>query len=229
MKHFLVLALGVFSLAQISFAGALAGKAVFKGTAPKAVAIKMNADPVCAKANTGKTINKEDVVLGAGGSLENVVVYVKEGLKGAAPAAAATPVTLDQVGCMYRPHIAVLRTNQPLKIVNSDPTMHNVHSFPKANPGFNVGMATKGQTVEKKFAKPEQMIRVKCDVHGWMSSYIGVFDHPYFAVTDASGAFSIKDLPAGEYTVEAWHEKLGTKSQKVTVTDAGGSLEVTFN
>ena len=214
-------------LSSFAYAGALSGSVKTTKPAPKAEAIKMSADPVCAKENAGKQVMKEDVVVGAGGTLANVFVYVKEGVK-SPPAAPATPVSFDQKGCTYTPHVFGIRVGQPLKIINSDPVLHNVHSMAKSNAGFNMGMATKGQVIEKKFTKPEVLVKIKCDVHGWMTAYVGVVDHPYFAVTDKQGNFSIDGLPAGEYTVEAVHEKFGAKTAKVTVTDAGGKTEFSF-
>jgi uncharacterized protein (DUF2141 family) len=106
---------------------------------------------------------------------------------------------------------------QSLDILNSDPTLHNIHSLPEKNEQFNLGMPVQGMKYTKKFDKPEVMIRIKCDVHGWMGAYCGVLPHPFFAVSAADGSFTIKDLPAGTYTIEAWHEKLGTQKSKVTV------------
>ncbi len=219
--------LGAFALP--AFGANLAGKAVFKGKAPAQANVKMDADPVCKKANA-KPVPKGDVVVSAKGDLANVFVYVKESVKKEAiPAEKPAPIVFDQAGCVYNPHVFGVRTGQTIQILNSDPTLHNVHAMPKTNPGFNMGMATKGQKIEKSFAKPETMIRVKCDVHGWMTAYVGVLDHPWYAVTDANGSFSIANLPNGEYTLEAWHEKLGTKTAKVTVTDAGAAAPVEFS
>ncbi len=209
---------------SLATAGSLTGKATFKAAPPKRDAIKMNADPVCAKENAGKTILKEDVIVNNGG-LANVFVYVKEGFKGTPPPAPTTAAVFDQHGCMYAPHVMGIRVGQPLKVLNSDPTLHNVNAQAKVNSKFNKGMPTKGGSFEQKFTKPETMVKVKCDVHGWMNAYIGVLDHPFFAVTDGNGAFEIKDLPDGEYTIEAWHEKLGTKTAKVKV---GAPAEVAF-
>ncbi len=227
MKHMNVVALLV-AIAFPAIGANLTGKAVFKGTAPKAENIKMDADNVCKKAHTAP-VPKGDVVVSSKGELANVFIYVKEGVKKESiPADKPAAITFDQHGCMYTPHVFGVRVGQGIKILNSDPTLHNVHALPKSNAGFNMGMATKGQTIEKSFTKPETMVRIKCDVHGWMTAYVGVLDHPYFGVSDANGGFSIANLPAGEYTLEAWHEKLGTKTAKVTVTDAGASAPVEF-
>lgn len=122
----------------------------------------------------------------------------------------------DQVGCVYKPHVLGIMVGQELEILNSDPTLHNVHSLSKANTSFNQAMPMKGMKLTKKFDKVETF-KVKCEVHPWMGAYIGVFNHPYFAVTDDNGNYTIKGLPAGEYTIETWHEKYGTQTMKVSV------------
>ena len=207
-------------------AATFTGKALYKGKPIKANPIQMKADPNCLKETGGKTVLDEAVVV-TGDKLANVFVYVKEG-KGGAPAP-TEPVTFDQRGCHYNPHVVGLRVGQPLKILNSDGTSHNVHSMAKGNTPFNAAMPTKGMTIEKKFTKPEQMVKVKCDIHGWMVAHIGVMDHPFFAVSGTDGAFTIKDLAPGEYTLVAWHEKLGTKEEKIKVTDAGIEKPVEFS
>ncbi len=204
------------------------GKVTFKGAVPKAAAIKMNADPVCVKENAGKTVTAEDTLVGTGGGLANVFVYVKDGVKGTVPPAPTEAVTFDQKGCHYTPHVFGIRVGQTLKIVNSDPTMHNVNAMAKVNSKFNQGMPTKGQVSEKKFTKPEVLVKFKCDVHGWMNGYAGVVENPYYGISDTTGSFTLKDLPPGEYTVEAVHEKLGTKTAKVTVTPTGTAAPVDF-
>lgn len=228
MKALTVVA--VFVAATMAQAANVTGKVAFKGAAPKAEAIKMNADPVCVKEHAGKKVNKEDIVVNSNGTLANAFVYVKDGVKKESiPADTGTPATFDQKGCMYSPRVVGVRVGQKLKIINSDPTMHNVHSLSKTNPGFNSAMPTKGQIIEKDFKKAEFPIKVKCDVHGWMLGYIGVMEHPYFSVSDSTGNFSIPNLPAGDYTLEAWHEKLGTKTAQVKVTAAGAApVEFTF-
>jgi plastocyanin len=226
------LALSAMILSGLSHGATVTGKIAFTGKAPKPTEIKMNADPGCVKANPGK-VYSEDFVVNSNGTLANVFVYVKEGVKKeTVPPAPATPVEFDQKGCRYTPHVFGVRVNQTVKVINSDPFLHNVNAVAKESSNkFNNAMPKQGQVIEKKFTKPETMVRVKCDVHGWMVAYIGVLDHPYFAVSDQTGAFSIKDLPPGDYTIEAWHEnkKLGAKTQKVTVTDAGATVDFTFN
>ncbi|MBI3010751.1 MAG: carboxypeptidase regulatory-like domain-containing protein, partial [Candidatus Omnitrophica bacterium] len=140
---------------------------------------------------------------------------------GASPAASAPtqPVTLDQNGCWYTPHVFGIQANQPLEIVNSDATLHNVNAKPTTNQPFNIAQPVKGMKTTKKFTKPEIMVKFKCNVHPWMSAYAGVVNHPYFAVSDEQGAFSITGLPAGTYELEAWHEKFGTQTQTLTVAE----------
>jgi plastocyanin len=195
----------------------ITGKITFDGEVPIAEKIKMTADAFCTKAH-GSEVAKEDLVVGPDKGLQHVFVYVKEGIKGTYPVP-TTPAQIDQQGCMYKPHVFGLVAGQPLEILNSDATLHNIHALPEKNEAFNLGMPVQGMKYTKKFDKPEVMVKIKCDVHGWMLSYAGVLPHPFFGVTGADGTFTIKDLPPGTYTVEAWHEKLGTQTQQVTVGD----------
>lgn len=195
----------------------LKGHITLQGQVPKNTAIKMDADPVC-KGQHSTEVMSQDYIVGAAGELTNVFVYVKSGVSGVSPVPADT-IVFDQKGCEYYPHVFGMRVGQPLAIVNSDQTLHNVHPQPKNSAGFNLGMPKQGMRITKTFSAPEVMVKIKCDVHSWMSAYAGVLDHPFFAVTGKDGNFSIGPLPAGTYTVEAWHEKLGTMTQTVTVAD----------
>lgn len=223
MKYFLIILL---SASQLLRAGDVQGEVNLLSKAPKRKVIRMNADPVCVKQNKGKSVYFEDIVVGEKNRLAHVFVYLKEGSK-IAPKSPQKPdpVTLDQRGCIYIPHVWGVLVNQPFTILNSDPTLHNVHSLAKQNANFNVGMAIQGQKIEKKFAKPETMIRIKCDVHPWMGTYVGVMDHPYFVTTDLKGSFEFKQIPSGTYTLVSWHEKLGEKTQTIKVP-AEGVLKV---
>lgn len=203
----------------------ITGTVLFEGAPPAPAKVAMDADPVCQMQHSGKGQMTEDVVA-TDGKLQHVFVYVKSGLHGAFPSP-ATPAKLDQQGCWYAPRVVGVQTNQPLEIVNSDGTLHNVNAKPTINQPFNVAQPVQGMKTTKKFAKPEIGITVKCNVHPWMKAYIHVVDHPFFSVTDASGAFSLKGLPAGTYTLEAWQEKLGTATQEVTV-GAGETKSVQF-
>jgi plastocyanin len=210
-----------------SKAGSLEGRVTLDGTPPANPPIKMSADPFCIGKNpNGATF--ENFVVTSGG-LENVFVYVKDGLGNYYFEAPAEPVKLDQQGCRYQPHVLGIRTGQTLEIVNSDETMHNVHALPNANREFNLGQAIQHQTDKRTFSAKEVMVPFKCDVHGWMHAYIGVLDHPYFAVTHDGGKFELKNLPPGTYTVEAWHEKLGAQTQTVTIAEKqAAQLNFTF-
>jgi plastocyanin len=196
-------------------AGTLTGRVLFDGPAPQNAPIKMSADPVCIQANpngaTADTFAVND------GGLDNVFVYVKDGLGNYYFDTPTEAVKLDQHGCRYVPHVFGIRVGQPLEIVNSDSTLHNVHAMPQANQEFNFPQQIQGMKTRKTFTAREVMVRFKCDVHGWMNAYAGVMDHPYFAVTTSGGRFELKNLPAGTYTIEAWHERLGTQPLKVTI------------
>jgi plastocyanin len=207
--------------------GSISGTVGFTGEAPQRRALKMSADPACEAANAGKTRLGEAMVINDG-KVQNVFVYVKDGLGDAKFDVPAEPVEMDQNGCMYTPHVVGAMAGQTIVIKNSDATLHNVHSLPENSKPFNSAMPMKGMTIKKKFSEPEVMVRMKCDVHPWMSAYIGVLPHPFYSVSAEDGTFKIDGLPAGTYTIEAWHEKLGTQTQSVTVGD-GGSATADFS
>jgi plastocyanin len=208
-----------------SKAGNVVGRVVFEGTPPVNPPIDLAADPYCAGQNPGGA-KLENVVV-ANGGLENVFVYVKDGLGDYGFDVPAESVKLDQVGCQYRPHVLGVRVGQKLVIANSDETLHNVHAMGKANGEWNKGQALKNMSDAKVFKAREVMVAFKCDVHNWMRAYVGVMEHPYFAVTHDGGTFELKNLPAGTYTIEAWHEKLGTQTQSVTLGEKE-SKQVSF-
>ncbi len=205
----------------------IAGRVTFTGEAPERQEINMASDSVCVAKGRGKL--REDVVPGPDGGLQNVFVRVVGPIGDRVFAPPATPVTLDQDGCAYTPRVLGVQVHQLLEIVNSDPTMHNVHTVPARNKPFNVGMATQGQRIRKFFASPEVMVRVKCDLHNWMVAWVGVVEHPFFAVSGSDGSWSIEGLPAGTYTIEAWHEVFGTKRAEVTLAESErASLDFNF-
>lgn len=193
--------------------GSIAGVVNYANGDPDTV-IAMDADPVCIGLHTEDA--KTESVVGDEGQLANVFVYIKSGLSGSY-AASGDAVVMNQEGCMYTPHVSGVQVGQTVVIRNSDPTLHNVHALPAANAEFNKGQPFQDMEFEHTFDTAEVMVRFKCDVHPWMSSYMGVVDHPFFAVSSTDGSYSIEGVPAGTYTVEAWHETLGTQTMEVTV------------
>ena len=212
---------------KIVEAAVLSGKVMFEGTAPQLEKAKADADPAC-QAMHPEGITMEDAVVNSNGALKNVFVYIKGGLAGKTFQVPKTAVVLDQKGCHYEPHVLGIQVNQPFDILNSDDTLHNVHALPKNSKEFNLGMPIKGMKLTKTFTAPEVMVKFKCEVHPWMTGYIGVLDHPFYSVTNEEGAFIIKDLPAGEYELSSWHEKYGTLSQQITLTSAEETKELTL-
>jgi len=200
-----------------STAGSITGMVALDGAAPKNAPIRMNADPICLREVKTPQFMETFEVGGDGKSLANVFVYVKDGLGNYVYDTPTEPAVIDQKECRYHPHVFGMRVGQPLQILNSDPTLHNIHATPKLNTEFNTGQPIQGMKTNHTFDKPEIMVPFKCDVHGWMNAYVGVLPHPYFAVTDGSGKFTLNTLPAGTYTIEAWHERLGPQSQQVTI------------
>jgi plastocyanin len=206
--------------------GSVTGGVKFDGVAPKPKKINMASEPACAAAHPGGVVDPE-VVVDAKNNLANVIVYVKEGLGDRAFDTPKQAAELDQQGCMYVPHIVAVMTGQSITVKNADQTTHNIHPSPKNNREWNKSQAAGAPDITDVFAREEVAIPVKCNVHPWMKSYIAVFKHPYFAVSGADGSFTIKDLPPGTYTLEAWHEKYGTSDQTVTI-GAKEAKTVTF-
>ncbi len=195
----------------------ITGNVFFEGHVPALSQVKMNADPVCMSLHK-EPVTSDDLLV-TDKRLANAFIYVKEGLEKYTFAVPPEPVTLSQDGCRYVPHVGGIMVNQEMRIVNNDPTLHNVRCMAERNAQFNLGQPVKGMETVRRFTNPEVMVTFRCDVHKWMSSYFGVLQHPYYSVTGKDGTFMLKGLPPGDYVIEAWHEKLGTKSQKVTVGD----------
>ena len=221
---FLVLTLGC--LTTNAQAGSITGLAKFDGDAPGLKPIKMDADPICMAKHSDPML-PQVIVLGPNKEMAYVFVRVIGGLPKKAFPAPTTEAVVDQNGCMYEPHVIGVQVGQPVKILNPDGTLHNVHAMPKVNEEFNMAMPKFRTEVSKTFTKPEFMFPMKCDVHPWMQAWISVMEHPFFSTTGADGKYSINDLPAGEYELEAWHEKLGTQTAKVTLGE-GETKEVNF-
>jgi len=201
------------------------GKVHFEGKTPVAKPISMAADPVCAKQHLSPIMSQE-IMTDDKGDLQNVIVFVSEGLGDQKFDPPSQPAVVEQKGCMYLPHVMAVRANQTLQLVNNDPTSHNIHPVPANNREWNKAEPP-GTKVEDSFAREEVAIPVKCNVHPWMRGYIAVFKHPFFSVTGKDGSFDLSNLPPGTYTIKAWHEKLGTSTQTVTI-GANETKEISF-
>ena len=201
---------------DLSDAGGISGMVMLAGDAPAAETVQMAADPFCQTAHSSAVMSSP-VMADAAGGLMNVVVHIAGGLEGYSFPAASGSATIGQQGCIYDPHVVALRAGQTLTILNDDDTLHNVNVQPSDNAAFNQAQPLAGMTIEKVFDNAEVGIPARCDVHPWMSAFINVFDHPYFAVSGTDGSFSIDNLPPGDYVIEAWHETLGTQTQSITV------------
>jgi plastocyanin len=206
--------------------GTIRGKATFAGEAPRRRKVDMGSDPAC-HAMHAEALRDESLIVGEAGALANVFVWVSKGLEGKTFAPPSEPAVLDQKGCTYVPHVLGLQVGQKLVVRNSDPVTHNVHSFAKKNKAFNQSQQAGGNTIEQVFQKEEVLMQIKCDIHGWMSTYVGVVEHPFFAVTKDDGTFELPALPPGEYVLSAKHELLGQQKTTLTVS-AGGVAEASF-
>ncbi len=210
-------------------AGKVTGKVAYTGPKPARKAIDMSSEETeCRRSHKG-AVYSEEVILNDDGTLANVFVYISAGLEGKTFQPPTTPVRLNQSGCMFTPHVSGVMTGQPLVVANSDPVTHNVHPMPEKNREWNQGQPPGAPEIERTFRFEEIMIPVKCNVHSWMKSYIGVVAHPYYAVTAAGGAFELPNLPPGTYTITAWHEKFGTQTAQITLAPSGtATAEFTF-
>ena len=209
--------------------GKITGTVKLDGTAPHMKGIDMSKDPYCAKAHANDPGHIEEVVVGASGGLENVVLYISEGLSGATETPTTVPV-FDQKNCMYSPHVLAMDVNQKFKVQTSDQTTHNIHPLPNPMTGnipWNQSQPPGAAPIEKSW-KSVEMIPVQCNIHPWMHGYFAVVKGPY-ATTDANGSYTMNNVPPGSYTVTAWQEKYGTQTAKVTVAAGGsGTADFTF-
>lgn len=208
-------------------AGVVRGTVRFTGKTPPKKAISMDAEEACGKLHRGP-VYEQAVVTGKAGALANVFVYIKTGLEGKTFAPPKDVVVLDQRGCQFVPRVVAMQAGQTLAVRNSDPVSHNIHPRPANNREWNQQQSPGAPDLERRFARGEVMIPVKCNVHAWMKSWIGVMEHPYFAVTGPDGAFELRNLPPGEYTVAAWHEQLGEQLQRVTVSPKSERIEFRY-
>lgn len=235
MKMNLNFAVAIASLlaANLVIAGDVTGSITFKGTAPAEKEITpIKDDPNCAPLYPGALPKTKFYVVGANGELADVVLSLKDEsgkeITGKSTGASAPSATLDQKGALYVPQILAVQTGQKLLVKNSDPLVHNVHTKPAANPESNQVQMQGGADLTYTFDKPEMFLKFQCDVHPWMFAWVSVFDNPYFAVSGADGKFTIKNVPAGKYTLEANHRKLGIQTAKIEVK-ADGSVTQDFS
>jgi plastocyanin len=209
-------------------AGVLSGKIQFRGKRPIRQKIDMDEDPQCSEMHQ-KGLYNESLVVNRNGTLANVFVYIKGGLEGKIFETPSTPVTIDQKGCWFEPRVLGIQTGQTLRVTNSDPVTHNIHPLAQINHAWNQSQSEGAMPLARRFTKPEVMIRVKCNIHSWMRAWIGVLEHPYFAVTKTTGTFQIGDIPPGTYTIAAWQEELGEQTQQVTIEPSGRkTVDFTF-
>ena len=209
-------------------AGSISGMIRYIGKKPLLKKIDMSGDPACVETHHGNALD-ESLVVSSKGGLANAFVYVKSGLEGKAFATPPTPVAIDQNGCWFRPRVLGIQTNQALQITNSDPVTHSIHPMAQINREWNHSQGAGEPPLARKFARPEFMIHVKCNIHSWMQAYIGVVDSPYFAVSGEDGSYRIGNLPPGTYTVAIWQERLGTQERQVTVAPHSNTqADVTF-
>ncbi len=204
----------------------LTGQVVYRGSPPAQRAVYMTKDAKCAELHGGKPVLDEDLIVSSDGGVKNAFVRVQRGAPKIDYPMPEKPAVLSQEGCMFRPRVQGVRVGQRLLVANVDPVTHNVRSFPVQNPAFNFGQPPDTDPRERIFEKAEREIEIQCDFHLWMHAYLFVMDHPFFSVSNDDGTYAIEGLPQGEYTLEAWHEKLGKQRKTVTV---GGDAVVDVN
>jgi plastocyanin len=210
-----------FFKVDLATAGTITGKVEFAGKKPAPKIVAMASDPQCAKLHTNAV--SDDAIAANNGTLANVFVYIKQGLDDKTFALPADPVVIDQKGCWFGPRVLGVQVGQTLKVTNSDPVTHNIHPLAQVNREWNQSQEPGAEALTRKFTQPEVMIRVKCNIHGWMHAWVGVVAHPYFAVTGADGTFQLRNVPPGKYVLETWHEELGKQEQPLTLSPSGTS------
>jgi plastocyanin len=195
--------------------GTITARVTLDGTPPPMQELTMGSFADCRKLHEGEVLAGDMLV--HDGKVQNAFVWIQDGLGDRVFATPTEKVVMDQQGCLYVPRVAGAQVGQPVEFLNGDAMLHNVHGTPKANSGWNVALSRKGAERTLTFDKPEIMISVRCDLHPWMQGWLGIVDHPYFGVTGADGMVTLKNVPAGDYTVGVWHERFGQQSAKVTV------------
>lgn len=232
MKSVLTLAAGLTAALQIATAADLTGTVTLKGTPPAEKEITpLKDDATCGKFHTGAAPMTKFYAIGANAGLADTVVMLK-GITGKSTGASAPAMIIDQKGCLYAPQIFAVQTGQAITVRNSDPVLHNVHSVPAVagNTEENKAQMPGGADLSFSFSKPENFMKFKCDVHPWMFAWVTVVDSPYFAVTDKDGNYTIKNVPAGKYTVTALHRKASPAGvdQEVEVKADGAKADFTI-
>lgn len=232
MKTTPLLALGIALATGVANAGDITGTVTLSGTPPaEKVITPLKDDATCGKLHPGETPTTKFFVVGPNKGLADVVVMLK-GVTGKSTGASAKPAVLDQKGCLYIPQILAVQTGQKLMVKNSDPTLHNVHTKPTggANPEQNHAQMAGAPELAFTFSAPENFLKFQCDVHPWMFAWVTVVDSPFYAVTDESGKFTIKDVPPGKYTITALHRKASPKGEdkEVEVKDSGATVDFTL-
>jgi len=209
--------------------GTAYGLVKFEGTAPKPEPVNLSTDQGCSWFYKNNPLLKEDLVLNPDNTVRWTLVYVKSEVKGSFSAPKESYL-VDQVKCVFVPHVSAVMANQPVRFQNSDPVVHNTRTNAKVNKFFNATQPKQGSYTDHTFEKPEIGVQLVCDVHPWMISYVHVMSNPFFAITGEDGMYVIKGLPPGQYTLEFWHEKLGTKTVEVEVkANELVQSDVTFN
>ena len=210
-----------YEAGAVANGGSISGTVKYKGTPPAPTKLDVNKDAeVC---GTEQKMSRE-LVVAADGGIQYAVVSIPGIAKG--KAFPTTNSTLDQKGCEYQPHIVLMPAGGNIDILNSDGILHNIHTYSDKNPPLNRAQPKFKKTMTETFKDPER-VRLSCDVHGWMQGWLVVEDSPYYAVTDDKGNFKITDIPAGDYEVKVWQEKLGEGTQKITVKP-GADTAVNF-
>lgn len=208
-------------------AATIRGRVIFEGEEPEPQVIDVSGDPDCARLHPGGTMTASTVAVGQNQGVANAFVSIKDSFDDLKFRTPKDPVVIDQKGCVYHPRVVGLQVGQKLSFTNGDPLAHNVHPLPRYNRESNRMQNAGAEPIEMSFARPELMLPVKCNLHPWMIAFVNVVPHPFFAVSKADGSFEISGLPAGDYTLQVSHERLGTREIQVQLK-AGESKEVEF-